>query len=246
MRLQIAVGVRVTQRNLELSGSTSWLTAELLAFTLRGRALSRGPATLRLELAGTKHTVTASIRILTAELGGVAGRNLYTARIQDMGERDRERMLAWLEERSVPASRSTSRSVGTPGGRGRLGSALSRGLERGREGPPLPEPPPALEPEEELVLAPTVNMAPDGSGMSVAWGNWRSVRASWDESLSDGTLRCYLNGRHPPRGYSLIVQLCLPDGSVHAVMGKIGPSDGPTLYVDLTLKESTRKALTAR
>ncbi len=250
MRVQMAVDVRVKQRNHEASGTTSWLTPELLAFSLRGKALSRGLADITVELYGSGRSISASVRILTAELGGVGRRNNYTARIMEISRGDQARLDAWIEERSRPASRSASRSAAA-GGRKRkeLGAAMKAGLGKAREATeaavvatPAPAPD-APKPEDELVLAPNVTLAGDGSSMSVAWANWKSVTASWDESLKDGTLRVYLDGRHPPRNYSLIVQLCLPDGSVHATLGRVEVTEPPTLYLNMTLKESVKKAL---
>jgi|GEM_PF-4178347 len=248
MRVQMAIDVRAKQRNTEASGTTSWLTAELLAFSLRGKALARGTADLRIDLFGTGRVIQASVRILTIELGGVSQRNNYTARIMEISPGDKAKLEAWIEERSRPASRSVSRSMGTTGGRQKLGEALRSGLGKGRDAAPqvttaVPVAPEPSKPEDELVLAPHVTLAGDGSSMSVAWANKTSVQASWNESLNQGKLRVYLEGRHPPRGYSLIVQLCLPDGSVHAALGRVTMSEGPTLYLDMTLKTSVREAL---
>jgi hypothetical protein len=203
---------------------------------------------LHLDLLGTGRVIEAAIRILTIEMGGISGRNNYTARITGIERGDYVRLETWLDERSRPLSKSGSRSRATGGGRQNLGSALKAGLDKGRGPATPPTAPTPKEPEslDELVLAPAVNLASDGSSISVAWANWTSVTASWEESLSEGTLRVYLDSRHPPRGYSLIVQLCLPDDKVHAVMGRVGISKGPTLYLDLTLKESARKALAGK
>ena len=97
-----------------------------------------------------------------------------------------------------------------------------------------------------MVIAPQVKLSTDGSSLSVRWLNWTSVAASWKEGLQEGNLRVYLDGRHPPEGYSLTVQLCLPDDSVHPIFGRIQRSEGPTLYLELRLKDSTRQALTTR
>jgi hypothetical protein len=248
MRVQMAIDVKVHQRNHDASGTTTWLTNELVAFSLRGKALNRGAAEMKIALFGTGVVIQATVRILTIELGGVSRRNGYTARITEISNGDQARLDAWIEERSQALSRSTSRAKGAPGGRKKLGDALKSGLGRGRN-EATPEPvvvkhvPTTSDPTDDLVLAPHVTMAGDGANMTVAWANWKSVTASWSESLEHGKLRVYLDDRHPPRNYSLNVQLCLPDGSVHVSLGRVAHSDGPTLYLDMTLKTSVKKAL---
>ncbi len=251
MRIKRAIDMTVRQRNLELRGTTSWLAHDLLAFNLRGKTLNRGQAELRLDLYGTGDVVEASVRIMTIELGGMSRRNNYTARIVSISENDRARLDAWFEDRSRSVTHSTSRSATRKGGRQGIRDALRSGLDKSRVDSPdelPPQEPPATTPDPtgDLVLAPTVKLAGDGSSMSVTWSNAKSVTASWEESLCHGKLRVYLEGRHPPRGYTLIVQLCLPDGSVHAAMGRVDHSDGPTLYLNMTLKTSVEQALSTR
>ena len=244
MRVKMAIDLRVRQRNLELSGTTSWLTQDLLAFHLRGKALRRGPAQVRLELFGTGRVIETTVRILTIELGGLRRRNNYTARLVEISPEDQASLRAWLAENSGSASQSLSSSTAQTGGRS------GRGLDKLQESPDLApgdtSPTPASsDPTQDLVLAPRVKLASDGSSMSVSWSNAKSVKASWEESLRVGRLRVYLEGRHPPPGYSLIVQLHLPDGSVHATLGRIDRSEGPTLYLNMTLKTSVKQALSA-
>lgn len=238
MRIRVGTDVHVIQRGRKVSGLTSWMSADLLAFSLRGRALQRGHAEMRLELMGTTTVIEARVRILTVEFVGTSGSCNYTARIMEIERGDRMRLDGWLEERSQLTA-SFSRSASTSRGRrGGLGGALRSGLEKGRSAEDADS-----EGAADPVLVPTTTLSPDGSTLVVAWANWRSVTASWESSLREGSLEAWIERTHPPLGYDLIVQLCLPDGSVRATMGRVTNSGGSNLTVSVTLKDKVRDAL---
>jgi len=191
----VGTDVHVIQRGRKVSGLTSWMSADLLAFSLRGRALQRGHAEMRLELMGTTTVIEARVRILTVEFVGTSGSCNYTARIMEIERGDRMRRDGWLEERSQLTA-SFSRSASTSRGRrGGLGGALRSGLEKGRSAEDADS-----EGAADPVLVPTTTLSPDGSTLVVAWANWRSVTASWESSLREGSLEAWIERTHPPPG----------------------------------------------
>ncbi len=243
MRLDIQSAVALRHRGRRAFGTARWIEGQRLAFTTYGDVTVGDRLEMRLELTGAYDSVWAEVLIETARPIGVGGPQLCTGEIAYIPEDDRDRLELWVEERSVSqlslqahkaedrdASQSAEAdSAASKAGRKAVSAALRRSIQRKAE----------VVPRSWAAL----QLSRDGTLLSAAWSTWQGLGADWSRQLSKSLLRVDTTLQTPPRGYALTVRLCLPDGQVLAVQGRVTDTDSAGMLLALDLSPDTRRRL---
>ncbi len=243
MRLDIQSAVALRHRDQRAFGTARWIEGARVAFTTYGDIVAGERMEMRLELTGAYDTIWAEVLIQTVRPVGLGGPQLCTGDIVHIPETDRDKLDNWVEERSVsqvslaggeavaPSTARTQTSSVSERGRTSIGDALRRSLEARSTGERLPRNRAAFE------------LSRDGSLLSAAWTSWQALAQDWSQQLGQGVLRVDTALRCPPPGYELTVRLCLPDGQVLAVRGRVRGSDDNGMVLELDLPYAARRKL---